>query len=156
MFLVLTPSCCMSADELTNGLGTRRLPTRGIFKRTQWATQDNARLHKNLQSELHVSLQGQRDPPHTQSLSQPTMHLQKVPSAELCTCILGLSQLQTPCTAHFREGTKETGDSAHLANLIFLILMCMSLQLRNETCIFKEIETYVHTQTHILEPHDQS
>lgn len=34
--------------------------------------------------------------------------------------------------------------------------MCMSLQLRNETCIFKEIETCMHTQTHILEPRDQS
>lgn len=118
----------MSADELTNDLGTRKLPTRGIFKTTHWATQDNARLQKNLQSELHVSLQGQRER-HTHTLRQPTMHLQKVPSAKLCTCILGFSQLATPCTAHFQEGTTETGDSAHLANLISLILMCMSLQL---------------------------
>lgn len=155
MLLVLTPSCCMSADELTNDLGTRRLPTRGIFKTTHWATQDHARLHKNLQFELHVSLQGQRET-HTHTVTQPAHHA--LAEGPLCQA-MHLHSWALPTgkpTALPILGTKETGDSAHLANLIFLILMCMSLQLRNETCTFKEIETYMHTQTHTLEPHDQS
>lgn len=148
----------MSADELTNDLGTKRLPIRGIFKTTHWATQDNARLHKNLQSELHVFLQGQRAPPtHTHShSSSPPCTCRRSPLPSYAPAFLGSPNSQAPCTDHFREGTKETGDSAHLANLISLILMFMSLQLRKETCIFKEIETCMHTQTHILEPRHQS